>query len=63
MLEALLQKYQDEGVTDLGDPRILQITPFDSMGTPLQLIKQFGNRGDFERAVHELQSALYEGAA
>ena len=63
VLEALLQKYQDEGVTDLGDPRILQITPFDSMGTPLQLIKQFGNRGDFERAVHELQSALYEGAA
>jgi type I restriction enzyme R subunit len=63
VLEALLQKYQDEGVTDLGDPRILQITPFDSMGTPLQLIKQFGGRGDFERAVHELQSALYEGAA
>ena len=63
VLEALLQKYQDEGVTDLDDPRILQITPFDAMGTPLQLIKQFGGRGDFERAVHELQSALYEGAA
>jgi type I restriction enzyme, R subunit len=63
VLEALLQKYQDEGVTDLDDPRILQITPFDSMGTPLQLIKQFGGRADFERAVHELQSALYEGAA
>ena len=63
VLEALLQKYQDEGVTDLDDPRILQITPFDAMGTPLQLIKQFGGRSDFERAVHELQSALYEGAA
>jgi type I restriction enzyme, R subunit len=63
VLEALLQKYQDEGVTDLGDPRILQITPFDAMGTPLQLIRQFGNRRDFERAVQELQAALYEGAA
>jgi type I restriction enzyme R subunit len=63
VLEALLQKYQDEGVTNLDDPRILQITPFDAMGTPLQLIKQFGNRRDFERAVHELQSALYEGVA
>src|SRR5206468_2762331 len=62
VLEALLQKYQDEGVTNLADPRILQITPFDAMGT-LQLIKQFGNVRDFERAVHELQAALYEGVA
>jgi type I restriction enzyme R subunit len=63
VLEALLQKYQDEGVTNLDDPRILQIKPFDSMGTPLQLIKQFGSRDGFERAARELQSALYEGAA
>jgi len=63
VLEALLQKYQDEGVTNLDDPRILQVTPFDAMGTPLQLIRQFGNRRDFERAVQELQSALYEGVA
>jgi type I restriction enzyme R subunit len=63
VLEALLQKYQDEGVTNLDDPRILQIKPFDAMGTPLQLIKQFGSRADFERAVREIQSALYEGAA
>jgi type I restriction enzyme R subunit len=63
VLEALLQKYQDEGVTNLDDPRILQIPPFDVMGTPLQLVKQFGSRRDFERAVHELQSALYEGVA
>jgi type I restriction enzyme, R subunit len=63
VLEALLRKYEDEGIMELDDPRILQIRPFDGMGTPLQLIKQFGTRTDFERAVHELQSALYEGAA
>ena len=33
------------------------------MGTPLQLIKQFGTRADFEHAVHELQSALYQEVA
>ena len=43
MLEALLQKYQDEGVIDLDDPRVLQISPFDTMGTPVQLVKQFGD--------------------
>ena len=63
VLEALLQKYQDEGVINLEDPRILQIAPFDSMGTPVQLIKEFGTRVDFESAVHELQSALYQEAA
>jgi type I restriction enzyme R subunit len=63
VLEALLQKYQDEGVTALDDPRILKVAPFDAMGTPVQLLKQFGGRKGFEKAVHELQSALYEKAA
>jgi type I restriction enzyme R subunit len=63
VLDALLQKYQDQGVMNLDDPRVLQISPFDVMGTPLQLIKHFGARADFERAVHELQSALYQEAA
>jgi len=63
VLDALLAKYQDDGVLNLDDPRILQISPFDSMGTPLQLIKQFGTRTDFEHAVHELQAALYQEVA
>jgi type I restriction enzyme R subunit len=63
VLEALLQKYQDQGVIDLGDPRILQIPPLDTMGTPMQLIKEFGTRADFMFAVQELQSALYQKEA
>ena len=63
VLEALLQKYQDTGATDLDDLHILQIPPFTAMGTVPQLVKQFGTRADFERAVHELQSALYQKAA
>lgn len=63
VLEALLQKYQDEGMTGLDDPRILRLAPFDSMGTPVELLKQFGGRAGFETAVHELQSALYGKAA
>ena len=63
VLEALLQKYQDEGVTSLDDPQILKIAPFDAMGTPIELLKTFGGRPGFEQAVHELQSALYQGAA
>lgn len=62
VLDALLQKYQDEGVVDLSDPRILQIPPIDRIGTPVELIRQFGSRAGFVHAVHELQNALYEVA-
>ncbi len=63
VLEALLQKYQDIGAFDLDDPNILRNRPFDSMGTVVQLIRQFGTRADFERAVHELQAELYHEVA
>ena len=63
VLEALLQKYQDQGVINLDDPRVLQIAPFDTMGTPVELIKRFGSRLEFVRAVHDLQSALYKRPA
>jgi type I restriction enzyme R subunit len=63
VLEALLQKYQDQGIIDLGDPRVLQIPPLNAMGTPLQLIKEFGTRAAFDAAVQELQSALYQKVA
>ena len=63
VLEALLQKYQDEGVTNLDDPRILRINPFDTMGTPIELLNAFGGRDGFEEAVHELQSAMYNEVA
>lgn len=62
VLDALLEKYQDEGLVDLADPRVLQIAPIDKIGTPVELIRQFGSRAGFEQAVHELQDALYEVA-
>lgn len=62
VLEALLQKYQDQGVMDLSNPKILQIPPLSAMGTPLQLMQQFGTRKEYMSAVHELQTALYQSA-
>lgn len=59
VLEALLAKYEDEGVLNLDDPGVLRIAPFDQMGTAVQLVKAFGGRPAFERAVHDLQSVLY----
>ena len=63
VLEALLNKYQDEGmVDDLADVKILQIPPFSAMGTQMELMRRFGRKADFQKAVHELQAALYAEA-
>jgi type I restriction enzyme R subunit len=62
VLEGLLNKYQDEGVINLGDPNVLRIDPFARLGTPMQLIRAFGTRAGFEAAVRELQSSIYENA-
>jgi len=58
-----LAKYADEGVLNLDDANVLKIAPFTAMGSVVQLIKAFGSRQDFEQAVHELQSALYQETA
>ncbi|MBP1467989.1 DEAD/DEAH box helicase family protein [Candidatus Chloroploca sp. M-50] len=63
VLEALLAKYEDEGMLNLDDPQVLKIPPFSALGTPTQLIKAFGTRDDFDRAVHDLQAALYQETA
>ena len=63
VLESLLTKYQDEGVMNLDDPRILSIPPLNTMGTPMQLMKEFGSREGFEQAVHEMQNELYRHTA
>lgn len=64
VLEALLTKYQDEGVVgDLDNVKLLEIPPFNKMGTPFQLIKPFGTKAGYEQAVHDLQTELYQNVA
>ena len=63
VLEALLAKYADEGVFNLDDANVLKIAPFSQMGSVMQLINAFGGKHEFEQAVHELQSALYQETA
>ena len=63
VLDALLEKYRDEGVLNLDDANVLKVTPFTAMGSVVQLIKAFGGKEGFEKAVHELQDALYQETA
>jgi type I restriction enzyme R subunit len=63
VLDALLEKYRDEGVLNLDDANVLKVTPFTAMGSVLQLINAFGGKEGFEKAVHEMQDALYQETA
>ena len=63
VLDALLAKYADEGVLNLDDANVLRIAPFTAMGSVMQLITAFNGREGFEKAVHELQDALYQETA
>ena len=62
VLDALLDKYADEGITAIEDIQILKIHPLDRFGTPKEIIDSFGSKSGYEQALRELESRLYEVA-
>jgi type I restriction enzyme R subunit len=62
VLEALLTKYADEGVTTLERMDVLKVQPLNELGTPAEIIGRFGGKDKYLAAVRELAQALY-GAA
>lgn len=63
VLDALLEKYRDEGVLNLDDANVLKVTPFTTMGSVVQLINAFGGKQGFDQAVREMQDAIYQETA
>lgn len=62
VLEALLDKYADEGLTNLEDPKVLKVQPFNTYGTPLEIIQAFGGKEQYLEAVKDLEQQLYRVA-
>lgn len=62
VLQALLDKYADEGIGAIEETQILTIAPFSSFGTPLEIIRAFGGPDRYQLAVRELEQALYGSA-
>lgn len=59
VLNALLDKYADQGIEGIEDIKILTIDPFRNMGTPNELIAAFGDKSAYVSAVDELAHILY----
>lgn len=60
VLEALLEKYADHGITDIEDAKVLELPPFDTFGTKTQIRRGiFGGVDQYSQAIAELEHELY----
>ena len=59
VIDALLDKYADEGVATLESDEVLKLQPFTDLGSPVELVKSFGGRPQYLAAVQSLERELY----
>ena len=60
VLEALLDKYADEGIAAIENAKVLRLKPFDGIGTPIEIINgAFGGKANYEQAIQELEHEIY----
>ena len=59
VLEALLDKYADEGIATIEADNVFSIQPFTDIGRPSELIKSFGSRPQYLAALQTLERELY----
>jgi type I restriction enzyme R subunit len=61
ILDALLEKYADYGISQLDDlPSLLHVQPFAGYGAPTEIYALFGGPANLAHAVDEIQQGLYE---
>ena len=59
VLEALLDKYMNVGIREIGKADVLKLDPFLKYGKPSRIAQFFGGRDGYLKAVHELEDAIY----
>lgn len=60
VLEALLDKYMNEGISQLENRKVLTLDPFRQMGSPSGIAKMFGGNQQYLAAVKELEQEIYQ---
>lgn len=62
VLEALLEKYADQGIENMENIKILTVPPISDFGSVTEIIKVFGSREAYDKAIRELENELYKAA-
>lgn len=60
VLEALLERYMNSGIYEIEKPEVLKLDPFTKMGKPAKIVKHFGGKDGYMKAVRELEHEIYE---
>ena len=59
VIDALIDKYADEGIATIESNEVLKVQPFTDFGSPVELIKSFGGRPQYLGALQTLERELY----
>lgn len=60
VLNSLLDKYANKGISSIEDAKILKLKPFSDIGTPMEIINEvFGGKTNYENAIQELEKELF----
>ena len=60
VLEILLDKYMNQGITEVEDIKVLSLADFANYGKPAKIVKLFGGKSQYVEAVRELEEKIYE---
>jgi type I restriction enzyme R subunit len=60
VLEILLDKYMNQGITEVEDIKVLSLSDFADYGKPAKIVKLFGGKAQYEDAVKELEENIYD---
>lgn len=59
VLEILLDKYMNQGITEVEDIKVLSLAEFADYGKPAKIVKLFGGKEQYEEAVKNLEDSIY----
>ena len=60
VLEILLDKYMNQGISEVEDIKVLSLSDFADYGKPAKIVKLFGGLDQYESAVKELEENIYK---
>lgn len=63
VLEVLLDKYKNQGITEIVNMGVLRLDPFIKLGKPTKIVGYFGGKEGYVSAVADLQNAIYNNGA
>lgn len=59
VLGTLLDKYANEGIKEIEETKVLQLQEFAKFGSPMKIVKEFGGKEGYLKAIRELENEIY----